>query len=39
MSPGQRKPFFKKIYLQMIGLGLMLFGVFALFFREYNHPI
>ena len=39
MPPGQKKPFLKKIYLYMIGLGLMFFGVFAIFFREYHHPI
>jgi len=38
MSSEKKEPFFKKIYLRIIGLGLMFFGVFAIFFREYDHP-
>lgn len=38
MLPGKRRPFLKKIYLYMMGLGLMFFGVFAILFREYDHP-
>lgn len=30
---------FTKIYLYLLGLGLMLFGVFAMLFRTYDHPI
>ena len=39
MFPGKKPPFFRKIYMYMIGLGLMFFGVFAIFFPEYDHPI
>jgi hypothetical protein len=27
------------LYKYMIGIGLILFGFFALYFPEYNHPI
>lgn len=30
---------FPKIYKYFIGIGLMLFGSFALYFPEYQHPI
>ena len=39
MLPEKRRPFFRKFYMYLIGLGLMFFGVFAIVFREYNHPI
>ena len=39
MFPEKKRPFFRKIYLYMIGLGLMFFGVFVICFREYSHPI
>ena len=38
MPPEKREPFLKKVYLYIMGLGLMLFGVFAFFYREYDHP-
>lgn len=30
---------FKRIYLYLLGFGVMLFGVFAMLFRTYDHPI
>jgi hypothetical protein len=30
---------FPKQYRYCIGVGLMLFGFFAVYFKEYNHPI
>ena len=27
-----------KIYLYLLALGLMLFGIFAMYFRTYDHP-
>ena len=30
---------FPKGYKYMIGIGLMLFGLFAVYFQEYKHPI
>jgi len=39
MPPEKRGFFFRKIYLYLIGLGLMFFGVFAILYREYDHPI
>jgi len=30
---------FKRVYLYMLAFGFLLFGVFALYFRSYNHPI
>ena len=30
---------FPTIYKYFIGIGLMLFGLFALYFPEYQHPI
>ena len=38
-SEDRKKPFLKKIYLYIIGLGLMLFGMLAIFFRTVDHPI
>ena len=39
MLPERRGSYVNKLYLYMIGLGLMFFGVFAIFYREYDHPI
>ena len=40
MSPYNRKKFFlPKIYMYIIALGLMFFGVFAMLYPSYNHPI
>jgi len=30
---------FPKVYKYIIGIGLMLFGLFALIFPDYQHPI
>jgi len=30
---------FPTVYKYFIGIGLMLFGLFALYFPEYQHPI
>lgn len=30
---------FRRVYLYLLGLGLMLFGVFAFYFRSYDHPL
>jgi len=30
---------FKKFYLYLLGFGVMLFGVFAMLFRTYEHPL
>jgi general stress protein CsbA len=30
---------FPMIYKYFIGIGLMLFGLFAAYFQEYHHPI
>jgi hypothetical protein len=30
---------FPKEYKYIIGIGLMLFGLFAVYFQEYQHPI
>ena len=35
----KRRISYKKLYLYMLGLGMMFFGVFAMLFRSYNHPI
>lgn len=29
---------FLRIYLYLLALGLLLFGVFAVYFRSYDHP-
>jgi FtsH-binding integral membrane protein len=40
MGSGDRKGnSFKKVYLYLLGLGLLFFGVFAMLFRTYEHPI
>jgi len=40
MSPYNQKKFFlPKIYMYIIALGLMFFGVFAMLYRAYDHPI
>ena len=39
MGSGKDREFsFKRLYLYLLGLGLMLFGVFAMLFPSYDHP-
>lgn len=39
MELNMEVPMFPAVYKYIIGIGLMLFGLFAVYFQEYQHPI